>query len=224
VKVELNALEARVLGCLMEKEVTTPDQYPLSLNALCNACNQKSNRDPVLSLSETEVQGLLDDLMKKHLVTDKSGFGSRVSKYQHRFCNTEFGSLKLSAGEFGIIAVLMLRGPQTPGELRTRCERYHRFADSHEVEQALDALARRGDGALVEKLPRESGKRESRYMHLFCDEEHAAAMRSSIGTSASIESDVAVAPSGRIEALEARVEYLEQQLVALQEQLDQLLN
>src|SRR5260370_28327776 len=130
--------EARVIGCLLEKEVPTPDQYPLSLNALTNACNQKTNRDPVLELSESVVQQAVDSLMKKHLVSDKSaGYGGRVTKYKHRFCNTEFGSFKLSKQEFGIICVLLLRGPQTPGGLRGRTNRLCDFAGASPAEVSL---------------------------------------------------------------------------------------
>ena len=121
--VELNPLEARVIGCLIEKAVTTPDQYPLSLNALTNACNQKSNREPVLSLSQESVQEVIDDLAKRYLVSDKSGFGGRVKKYKHRFCNTEFGSLQFSNQELGVVCALLLRGAQTPGELRAHTQR-----------------------------------------------------------------------------------------------------
>ncbi|HEY3850927.1 MAG TPA: YceH family protein, partial [Steroidobacteraceae bacterium] len=122
--IEFTPNEARVIGCLIEKEITTPDQYPLSLNALTNACNQKTNREPVLELSEPEVQQTLDSLMKKYMVSDKSaGYGGRVTKYRHRFCNTEFGPLKFSAQELGTLCVMLLRGPQTPGELRTRTNR-----------------------------------------------------------------------------------------------------
>jgi len=114
--IEFTPNEARVIGCLIEKEITTPDQYPLSLNALTNACNQKTNREPVLELSETVVQQAVDSLMKKYMVSDKSaGYGGRVTKYRHRFCNTEFGPLKFSPQELGILCVLLLRGPQTPG-------------------------------------------------------------------------------------------------------------
>src|SRR5215470_7077910 len=109
-KIELTSLEARVIGCLIEKQITTPDQYPLSLNALLNACNQKSNRDPVLDLNEATVQSTLDGLSKKHFVVEKSGFGSRVPKYQHRFCNTEFGSLQLDEQEVAVTCELLLRG------------------------------------------------------------------------------------------------------------------
>lgn len=165
----LTPYECRVIGCLLEKQRTTPEQYPLSLNALTNACNQKSNRDPVLELDEATVQDTVDALMKKHLVSEKGGFSSRVTKYQHRFCNTEFGTLKFSDQELGIVCVLLLRGPQTPGELRTRTDRLCRFSDIHEVESTLEELMLRDDGPFVVGLPREPGKREIRYAHLFGD-------------------------------------------------------
>ena len=166
-KIELAALEARVIGCLIEKQITTPDQYPLSLNALTNACNQKSNRDPVMALDEATVQQTLDALNHKHLILERSGFGSRVPKYQHRFCNAEFGSLQLTALEVAILCELMLRGPQTPGELRSRAGRMTALSGVEEVESALEGLANRPDGPLVMKLPREPGRRESRYAQLF---------------------------------------------------------
>ena len=124
---ELNALEQRVIGCLLEKQISTPDQYPLSLNALVNACNQRSNRDPVLDLDERTVQGVVDGLTRKQLLLEKSGFGSRVPKYQHLFCNTQFGSLKFSPQETAIVCELLVRGPQTPGELRSRAARLAPF-------------------------------------------------------------------------------------------------
>src|ERR1700757_771955 len=148
-KIELTALEARVIGCLIEKAITTPDQYPLSLNALVNACNQKSNRDPVMDLSESAVQQVLDGLSKKHLVMEKSGFGSRVPKYQHRFCNTEFGNLKLDPQELAIVCELLVRGPQTPGELRSRAARMAPVTDVSEIEAALTRLSNREDGPFV---------------------------------------------------------------------------
>ena len=166
--IELSPLDARIIGCLIEKEVTTPDQYPLSLNALTNACNQKTNRDPVLELTEKDVQQTVDALMKKHWVSDRSaGYGGRVTKYKHRFCNTEFGSLKFSKQELGILCVMLLRGPQTPGELRTRTNRLCEFADSEEVETTLNSLMQREDGPFVARLARAPGSRESRYAHLF---------------------------------------------------------
>jgi uncharacterized protein YceH (UPF0502 family) len=170
VNIQLSALEARVIGSLIEKAITTPDQYPLSLNALTNACNQKSNRDPVLDLDERTVQETLDGLAKKHLVMERSGFGSRVPKYQHRFCNTGFGSLEFSPIETAILCELMLRGAQTPGELRSRASRMAEVSDVSQIEEALGALAARQEGPFVVKLPREPGRRESRYAHLLSGE------------------------------------------------------
>src|SRR4029077_9184126 len=144
--IELSPFEARVIGCLIEKQITTPDQYPLSLNALLLACNQKSNRQPVMDVDAGTLQNTLDQLARKHLVIEKSGFGSRVPKYQHRFCNTEFGTLKLTAHELAIVCELLLRGPQTPGELRSRASRMAPFADVSEVEAALESLRSREDG------------------------------------------------------------------------------
>jgi uncharacterized protein YceH (UPF0502 family) len=166
--IEFSANEARVIGCLIEKEITTPDQYPLSLNALTNACNQKTNRDPVLELPESVVQQTVDSLMKKHMVSDRSaGYGGRVTKYKHRFCNTEFGSLRFSREELGIVCVMLLRGPQTPGELRSRTARLCEFADADAVESALAGLMSREDGPFIARLPRAAGAREYRYAHLF---------------------------------------------------------
>jgi uncharacterized protein YceH (UPF0502 family) len=173
-RIELTPSEARIIGSLLEKEIITPDQYPLSLNALTSACNQKSSRDPVMEMDESEVQQLLDELVKKHLVSSQSGFGSRVPKYKHRFCNTGFGGFEFSPQETGILCVLLLRGAQTPGELRTRTQRLCQFEDVEETERVLQTLAQRDDGPFVARLPREPGKRESRYRHLFSDEEMIA--------------------------------------------------
>ncbi|HFG2431922.1 TPA: YceH family protein [Vibrio cholerae] len=177
--IQLSPLEARVIGCLIEKEVTTPDHYPLTLNSLTTACNQKSNREPVLNLSEAEVQDTVEGLIARRLVSDESSFNSRTSKYQHRFCNTEFGDLKLNQQELGLVCCLLLRGAQTPGELRTRTNRLCTFTDVKETEAVLERLANRDSGALVVKLPREPGKRESRYHHLFCGEVDMTAFASS---------------------------------------------
>ena len=166
-KIELNPLEARVVGCLIEKEITTPDQYPLSLNALTAACNQKTNRDPVLELEERDVQAVVDGLVKRFLVSDKGSHGGRATRYRHRFCNTEFGPLKFTSEELGVICVLLLRGPQTPGELRTRTQRLCEFADVAAVEATLEQLMAREDGPFVARLPRAPGERESRHAHLF---------------------------------------------------------
>lgn len=216
--VTLTLYEARVIGCLIEKEITTPDQYPLSLNALVNACNQKSNREPVLALDESTVQQTVDELIKKRLVLDKSGFGSRVVKYQHRFCNSEFGKLKLSPQELGVICVLLLRGPQTPGELRSRTNRLCRFSDVHEVESALVQLMERDDGPFVVRLPQEAGKRESRYAQLFCGEVTIA--ESSQLRDASLPSSAA--GNERFDELERLVCELRQELQRLEARIGRL--
>ncbi len=201
-QIELSAIEARLIGCLIEKEITTPDQYPLSLNALTLACNQKSNRDPVLELSEAEVQSAVDALLKKHFVSDRSaGYGGRVTKYKHRFCNTEFGPLKFSAQELGILCVLMLRGSQTPGELRSRTQRLCTFADAAEVETTLEGLAHREDGPFVARLARLPGAREARYAHLFSGENAAEAAAGSAATPSTPRGDELLARVERLERL-----------------------
>jgi uncharacterized protein len=217
--IEFSQNEARVIGCLIEKEITTPDQYPLSLNALTNACNQKTNRDPVLELSEAAVQQAVDSLMKKYMVSDKSaGYGGRVTKYKHRFCNTEFGSLKFSKQELGIICVLLLRGPQTPGELRTRTNRLCEFADSGEVETTLKNLMSREDGPFIARLPRAAGARESRYAHLF------SGNIESVEEPAAAEESPASGPSlsQRVSELEESVRQLRAESQALAEALAEL--
>src|SRR4029078_5819828 len=157
VKTGLTASEARVIACLIEKQITTPDQYPLSLNALTNACNQKSNRDPVMALEESEVQQLIDSLVRKHVVMERSGFGSRVPKHQHCYCNTEFSDLKFTPQELALVCELTLRGPQTPGEIRSRRARMAAFTDSAEREKALEALSTRAEAPIVQQLPRQPG-------------------------------------------------------------------
>ena len=210
-KYQLTPLEARVIGCLLEKQVTTPEQYPLSINAVATACNQKTNREPVMTLSEAEVQDQLDTLVKRHYLRTVSGFGNRVTKYEQRFCNSEFGDLKLSSAEVALVTTLLLRGPQTPGELRGRAQRMHEFADMAEVESTLERLTSREDGPFVVRLPREPGKRESRYMHLFSGEVDLQATAA--------QSDAPLADDD----LRARVETLEGEVAELKQRLDSLL-
>jgi uncharacterized protein YceH (UPF0502 family) len=210
--VELTAHEARVIGCLIEKQIATPDQYPLSLNALTNACNQKSNRDPVMALEERDVQALVDGLVRRQLVLEKSGFGSRVPKYQHLFCNTQFGSLRFSPQGTAIVCELLLRGPQTPGELRTHAARLAPLKDVSEVEAELEELVTRPDGPFVVRLPRESGRRESRYAHLFGPEPPAFGLPSEPQAS-DVESAAALVD--RVAVLEAAVDRLRRELEAL---------
>jgi uncharacterized protein YceH (UPF0502 family) len=212
--INLSLYETRVLGCLIEKAITTPDQYPLSINSLVNACNQKSNREPVLELKENTVQETVDGLMKKHLVS--CTYGSRVSKYQHRFCNSEFGALQLSAKATAIVCELFLRGPQTPGELRTRAERLCTFADVNEVETELANLMDREE-PLVAKLPREPGKRESRYAHIFSGKPEL----SSLATTVSDETNIT--DGERIDALEKQVHELQLGLAELQQKFEKLI-
>lgn len=216
---ELTPIEARVIGCLLEKEVTTPDYYPLTLNSLTTACNQKSNREPVTDYSDSDVQQAVDSLIARHLVSDESGFNSRASKFQHRFCNTQFGDLKLSAQEKAVVCCLLLRGAQTPGEIRTRTNRMAEFHDVKQVEAVLDGLAGREQGALTVKLPREPGKRESRYQHLFSGEVDLDAYQSAQAHSpSSLGHD-----NERIEALEREVEQLKSELAQLRERVESLL-
>ncbi|MGD8908413.1 MAG: DUF480 domain-containing protein [Chromatiales bacterium] len=213
-RIELTPIEARVIGCLLEKETITPEHYPLSLNGLTAACNQKSSRHPVMHLSEEEVQGVLDELIKKHLVSEQSGYGSRVPKYKHRFCNTGFGGFEFSAQEVGLLCMLLLRGCQTPGELRSRTQRLCHFDDVNETERVLKTLMERSDGPFVARLPRESGRRESRYRHLFGDESEAALPEAPEETSATAADDLPrLLREMRIELdeLRQRVERLEEQ-------------
>ena len=151
----------------MEKSLTTPDQYPLTLNALTNACNQKSSRLPVMSLDQGLVQRTARELEDKHLLSSKENFKSRVEKYTQRLCNTPFAEFQFDAAEFAIVGLLLLRGPQTPGELRTRSARLHPFEDSHAVGETLQGMIDREDGPLVARLPRKPGRQDSEYAHLF---------------------------------------------------------
>ncbi len=211
---QLSPLEARIIGSLIEKQITTPEQYPLSLNALVLACNQKSNRDPVLELTAQAVQEIVDALSRKHLVIERSGFGSRVPKYQQRFCNTEFSALQFTPQERAILCELMLRGPQTPGELRSRASRMAPLTDVAEVEAALDKLSRDTAGPRVMQLPREAGRRESRYVHLFSGE-----VRSVPGEPVSNAPSLDSSPRETQVTLIERVSTLEQQVRDLQAEL-----
>ena len=158
--------EARVVGCLMEKSVITPDQYPLSLNSLVNACNQKSSREPVLNLDQGTVQRTVNELVeKKHVMVEN--LNSRVDKYRQRFCNTQFALIQFTPAEYAVICLLLLRGPQTPGELKAHSGRLHEFATPEDVEAALESLMSRADGPFVARLPREPRRKDNAYAHLF---------------------------------------------------------
>ena len=213
-KKDLNLYETRVVGVLIEKEITTPDQYPLSLNALTNACNQKSNRHPVLNLSQETVSEALDRLKTKGVVRADS-YKSRVEKYFHRFCNTEFGELKFGPDEVAVLCELMLRGPQTPGELRSRANRMHPFSKVDEIEQTLTKLANHDKGPWVTMLAREPGKRESRYAHLlYSDVEPVVEEAPSAGKlSASL---------AELDELKAKISSLEEENLKLKQRLREL--
>lgn len=218
-KLSLN--ETRVIGALIEKENTTPDYYPMTLNSLTAACNQKSNREPVLSLTEDEVQDTIDALIKKRLVIRDESRGSRVAKIRHRFCNTEFSKWKFTPQQMGIITLLFLRGPQTPGELRTRTNRLCQFSDVQEVETVLDSLINHELNPFVTRLPREAGKSACRYAHLFSGEIKPAATGAETPTT-SLHAMPSEHSDDRISALEAEVAQLKNQLVSLNDRLASL--
>jgi uncharacterized protein YceH (UPF0502 family) len=199
----LTALEARVLGVLVEKERTVPDSYPLSLNALVAGCNQKTSRAPLMEVGDAEVQAALDALRGLSLVVESSG--GRVMRYAHNLPRV----LGVPTEAAALVATLMLRGPQTPGELRINAERLHRFADLSSLEAYLAELAARSAGALVAELPRAPGARENRWMHLLCGPPAAGDAM-----------PAAFAPIGdadRMAALEARVAELEREVRQLRD-------
>lgn len=219
--ITLSPEQCRIIGVMLEKETTTPEQYPLSLNGITTACNQKSNRDPVMSLAESDVQNLVDELVQMNqLMVDHKASG-RVNKYFHRFCDTEFGNLKFTPQQRAIICVLLLRGAQTPGELRTRTNRLADFADVTEVENTLTQLQALNGQTLVRKLAREPGKRESRYVHLLSDfDESCVAEPNAMTTDTAITSN---ATTDNEDILNQRVSDLEQKVASLTEQVACLL-
>jgi len=212
--VTLTDIEARILGSLVEKSLTTPDQYPLSLNALVNACNQKSSRDPAMNLDEATVARSLATLQEKGLVGRRSEPGSRVTKFMHHVENLINGG---NAKEVGAICVLLLRGPQTPGEIKTRTERLCEFTGPAEVEAILNDLATRSDGPFVERLPRQSGQKETRWRQLF------SAPPVSKPTPASPPQAApkpVIKPPAAAQTVEERLTLLERRVAALERQLE----
>jgi uncharacterized protein YceH (UPF0502 family) len=204
----LNEVEIRVLGSLVEKKITLPEYYPLSLNALTNACNQKSSRQPVVSYDEQTVMRALDTLRDKGLTWVFKGADSRVLKYGHVFEK----SYELDDKEVAVLGVLMLRGAQTPGEIRTRCHPLWNFDNLEEVEATIQGLIDKDTGALIVKLPRQAGTKESRFMHLLAGEitvDYQEAAPREAGT-----------PRGRID--EERVIKLEEQVQSLQKEFSEL--
>lgn len=204
--IQLNEIEVRVLGALLEKEITTPDYYPLSLNALINACNQKSNREPVMNLDEGAVREALDSLNGTGLAGPISSAESRVTKYAHRLQE----AFNFDRRETALLCVLFLRGPQTPGELRGRTERMYRFDGLEAVESALHRLIDR-EPPLVKKLPRLPGTKESRYAHLLAGEMEAEVELNAVSEAAGCETE-------RIARLESEVAALQQEIADLKQQ------
>ncbi len=209
----LNDNEARVIGCLIEKSIVTPDQYPLTLNALTNACNQKSGRNPVLSLSQGEVQHTIRTLEDKHLARTEENFKSRTEKYTQRFCNTRYSDFHFDDAQLAVVTLLLLRGPQTPGELRSRSGRLHTFADNAEVVVALNSLIEREGEPVLVKLPRTPGRKDSEYMHLFCGPVDVEAHVAEAAQSRPPRSRTSTAElEERVSRLEAEVERLKERL------------
>lgn len=208
--IRLTALEARVLGCLIEKEMATPEYYPLSLNALTNACNQKSNRDPAMNASESEVQAALDELVKKSLASTRGDFGARVPKYGHKLSGTLTRTFDFSPRELAVLCELLVRGPQTPGELRTHASRLHAFADVAEVERTLHKLRNDTHGPYVSELARQPGRRETRWACLFTD----------VADEAPRAAAEPPQNEDRLSAIEAKVEALTREVAQLRAQLE----
>lgn len=212
----LTPIETRVLGSLIEKDITTPDYYPLSLNALVNACNQKNNRDPVMTLDESAVREALASLQEKRMAGPASGADSRVTKYEHRLQEV----FNFDRRETALICALLLRGPQTPGELRSRTDRMYHFDALEDVTSTLDRLSQR-EPPLVRVLPRQPGTKESRYMHLFSGEppEQPNLTQTNVARAPSSAILDGGSNSDRIAALEEDVSRLRAELADVQQQL-----
>lgn len=213
-ELQLNGVEARVLGSLLEKSMTTPEYYPLSLNALTLACNQKSSRDPVVAYDETTVVRALDSLREKRLVLQSEA--TRVPRYEELFVKAR----NLLAAEAAVLTVILLRGPQTVGELRTRCERMHPFATIEEVEETLESLE---EGGLLRKLPRQPGRKESRYAHLLSGEplvEEAKAAPEAATLLVRAENERLASLEGEVAALRQELAQLRQDFQLFRHQFD----
>lgn len=236
---QLTAEQARVMGCLMEKAVTTPDQYPLTLNALVNACNQKSSRDPVMNLEQGQVQRVVNQLKEMHLVVEDENFRSRVQKFSQRLCGTPMSEFAFDSAQYAVVCLLLLRGAQTPGEIRSRSGRLHDFADNEESRATLHSLIDREAGAVVARLPKRVGRQDHEYVHRFNDNQsvevatlqdagavdYKAATRAQQPTPAQTEIPPAPDPttaSAWQVAAELRIAELERRVVSLEAQLDSL--
>lgn len=215
----LTTIEARILGCLIEKERTTPEYYPLTLNALLAAANQKSNRDPIMYLDETEIQKAVDGLRQKGFLWKKMTAGSRVPKFEHALLE----KYKLSPSEVAVLCILLLRGPQTPGEINSRSGRLHAFESLQEVVVTLDGLAE-GEDPMVMRLPVQPGKKEARFAHLLCGaqaaEEYADDAQASGGST--YPADGSTVGTETRESLKERIARLEEAVVDLHLQIEHI--
>jgi uncharacterized protein YceH (UPF0502 family) len=212
--VNLTPIETRVLGSLIEKDITTPDYYPLSLNALVNACNQKNNREPVMTLDEAAVREALVSLQEKRMAGPASGADSRVTKYEHRLQEV----FNFDRREIAVVCVLLLRGPQTPGELRGRTDRMYHFEALEDVVSTLDRLAQR-EPPLVRMLPRQPGTKESRYTHLFSGEPPETLNVAQTTSAQSPSLSHAASTADRMTALEEQVSRLQSEVSEMRQQL-----
>lgn len=216
IPLDLTDHEARVIGCLMEKSVTTPDQYPLTLNALTNACNQKSGRNPVMSLAQGTVQHTIRELEDRRCVRVEENFKRGIEKYTQRFCNSSFSQLQFDAAQFAIVCLLLLRGPQTPGELRARSPRLHEFDDNAAVVEAVNGLIEHDGDPLVVKLPRTPGRKDAEYMHLFSGSVDVEAY----AVEAQVARDSESSPRVSVSELAQRVSDLEAEVAELKKYLE----
>jgi uncharacterized protein YceH (UPF0502 family) len=210
----LTPIEVRILGCLIEKEATTPDVYPLTLNSLITACNQKSSREPVMELSADEIIPALDNLIDKTLASTWKSGHNRTAKYQHKLRHRVSDQFDFSLPELAVLGVLFLRGPQTVGEIRSRCSRIHEFESLEAVTSVLSSLEANPDGPYVTLLPKQEGRKEPRYAHLFCgppDESTRPGAEPRRGTT-----DV----NSRVASLETEVGELKSQLLLLEQRFD----
>lgn len=210
----LDSVEARILGCLIEKQATTPEVYPLTLNSLQLACNQKSNREPVMTLEIPEVEAALEMLIDKTLASCFQSNRSRMPKYQHRLHQRAFDEFNFSTPELAVLGVLFLRGPQTTGEIRSRSARIYEFGDLDEVNTVLSGLEENPDGPYVRMLTRQAGRKESRYAHLFCGEVEDDP------PAASATHPVAAGGVSRVGQLEQQVVELSAKLETLEQRFD----
>lgn len=228
---QLTAEQTRVMGCLMEKAVTTPEQYPLTLNALVNACNQKSSRDPVMNLEQGQVQRVINQLKEMHLVVEDENFRSRVQKFSQRLCGTPMSEFAFDSAQYAAVCLLLLRGAQTPGEIRSRSGRLHSFADNEEARATLHSLIDREAGAVVARLSKRVGRQDHEYVHRFNDDQSASVDSSSSPTPEVVRDEAAVEYKTAAEpatvsawqvAAELRIAELERRVVSLEAQLDSL--